>query len=108
MAGMGVPLVMEIERQPESGVSGWFFRVSDDLCGHLKGLVLKVSSLGCKPNKTDGLYGFVGSRPNLRLLRVRGKNKMQTVGAAMRRLVQICYGVLKHRCEYQAQVTLAV
>ena len=40
-------------------------------------------------------------------LRAKGKTKMQTVGAAMRRLVQICYGVLKHRCEYQAQVTLA-
>lgn len=47
-------------------------------------------------------------RAHCERLRARGKNKMQTVGAAMRRLVQICYGVLKRRCEYQAQVTLAV
>lgn len=47
-------------------------------------------------------------RAHCERLRAKGKTKMQTVGAAMRRLVQICYGVLKHRCEYQAQVMLAV
>lgn len=38
-----------------------------------------------------------------RLLR-RGKTKMCALGAAMRKLVQICFGVLKHQTPYQAQV----
>jgi len=32
-----------------------------------------------------------------------GKSKMQAIGAAMRKLVQICYGVLKHQSEYRPQ-----
>ena len=38
-----------------------------------------------------------------RLLK-RGKSKMCALGAAMRKLVQICFGVLKHQCKYQPQV----
>ena len=34
----------------------------------------------------------------------RGKVKMQTVGAAMRKLVHICFGVLKHQSVYEARV----
>lgn len=37
-----------------------------------------------------------------RLLR-NGKSKMSALGAAMRKLVQICFGVLKHQQPYQAQ-----
>lgn len=37
-----------------------------------------------------------------RLLKA-GKRKMQALGAAMRKLVQICYGVLKHQSKYQPQ-----
>ena len=33
----------------------------------------------------------------------QGKNKMQALGAAMRKLVQICFGVIKHQTEYQPQ-----
>lgn len=33
-----------------------------------------------------------------------GKTKMQALGAAMRKLVQICFGVLKHQCKYQPQL----
>ncbi|MBN6081677.1 IS110 family transposase [Aggregatibacter actinomycetemcomitans] len=40
-------------------------------------------------------------------LRERGKTKMQAVGAAMRRLVHICFGVLKNKTFYQPQVCLA-
>jgi transposase len=32
-----------------------------------------------------------------------GKCKMSAIGAAMRKLVQICFGVLKHQVPYQAQ-----
>lgn len=37
----------------------------------------------------------------------RGKTKMQAVGAAMRRLVHICFGVLKNKSVYQPQTILA-
>ena len=37
-----------------------------------------------------------------RLLK-NGKSKMSALGAAMRKLVQICFGVLKHHTPYQAQ-----
>ncbi len=37
-----------------------------------------------------------------RLLK-NGKSKMAALGAAMRKLVQICFGVLKHQTPYQAQ-----
>jgi transposase len=33
-----------------------------------------------------------------------GKTKMQALGAAMRKLVQICFGVIKHQCEYRSQI----
>lgn len=36
-------------------------------------------------------------------LLARGKNSMQVIGAAMRKLVHICYGVLKHQTEYKPQ-----
>jgi transposase len=38
-------------------------------------------------------------------LTARGKSKMSALGAAMRKLVQICFGVLKHQQTYQPQVT---
>jgi transposase len=38
-----------------------------------------------------------------RLVR-HGKTKMQAVGAAMRKLAQICFGVVKNQTEYQPQV----
>lgn len=40
-----------------------------------------------------------------RLLKA-GKTKMQALGAAMRKLLQICYGVLKHQSEYQPQLVV--
>jgi len=36
-------------------------------------------------------------------LRARGKCKMSALGAAMRKLVHICFGVLKHQRPYQPQ-----
>ena len=38
-----------------------------------------------------------------RLLKA-GKTKMQALGAAMRKLIQICFGVVKNQAEYQPQV----
>lgn len=37
-------------------------------------------------------------------LLANGKSKMQALGAAMRKLVQICYGVVKSKTEYKPQV----
>jgi transposase len=36
----------------------------------------------------------------------KGKSKMSALGAAMRKLVQICFGVLKHQQPYQPQVRI--
>lgn len=36
----------------------------------------------------------------------RGKTKMQALGAAMRKLVHICFGVLKNQCVYQPQIVI--
>lgn len=41
------------------------------------------------------------SKMNERLL-ANGKTKMMAIGAAMRKLVHLCYGVLKHQQPYQA------
>jgi transposase len=41
----------------------------------------------------------------LRLTR-NGKSNMSALGAAMRKLVQICFGVLKHQRPYQSQVAI--
>jgi transposase len=41
-----------------------------------------------------------------RLVR-RGKSKMLALGAAMRKLVQICFGVVKHQNQYQPQRSIA-
>jgi|UPI0006854A4C hypothetical protein len=35
-----------------------------------------------------------------------GKSKIQALGAGMRKLVQICFGVVKHQSEYHPQVVL--
>lgn len=40
-------------------------------------------------------------------LLAKGKTKMQAIGAAMRRLVHICFGVLKNKSVYQPQTILA-
>ena len=45
--------------------------------------------------------------PSIKAQRARllqkGKNKMQALGAAMRKLVHLCFGVLKHQTEYSLQ-----
>ena len=41
-------------------------------------------------------------------LTANGKSKMSALGAAMRELVQICFGVLKHQKSYQPQVVLPI
>lgn len=45
-------------------------------------------------------------REQKRRLLAAGKTKMQALGAAMRKLIQICFGVLKTQTKYQPQVTL--
>ena len=52
-----------------------------------------VASIRCNPDI---------KRQYERLLK-NGKTKMSALGAAMRKLVHICFGVLKHQTPYQAQ-----
>nr|WP_293618019.1 hypothetical protein [Salinisphaera sp.] len=40
-------------------------------------------------------------------LLARGKSKMSALGAAMRKLVHIAYGVLKHQQPYRQQIAAA-
>lgn len=35
-----------------------------------------------------------------------GKTKMQAIGAAMRKLVQICFGVVQHQTAYKPQLQM--
>lgn len=48
----------------------------------------------------------VHNNPHIRALYqrllARGKSKMAALGAAMRKLVHLCFGVLKHQLPYQA------
>ncbi len=53
-----------------------------------------LSALSCNPD-VQALYE--------RLL-AKGKCKMLALGAAMRKLVHICFGVIKNQCDYQPQV----
>lgn len=45
-------------------------------------------------------------KPQYTRLRSRGKSKMSALGAAMRKLVQIAFGVLKHQTRYNPQVAM--
>jgi hypothetical protein len=51
----------------------------------------------------------IRSNPNIKAqyerLTSKGKSKMSALGAAMCKLVQICFGVLKHQQPYQPQST---
>ncbi len=40
-------------------------------------------------------------------LLVRGKSKMAALGAAMRKLVHLCFGVIKTRTPYQADYLIS-
>jgi hypothetical protein len=48
--------------------------------------------------------------PNIKAQKMRltraGKTKMQALGAVMRKLIQIFYGVIKNQTRYQPQIVL--
>lgn len=56
------------------------------------------------------MAAVVASQYNLDIMQQKdrllnaGKTKMEALGAAMRKLVQICFGVIKNQTEYQSQV----
>ena len=52
-----------------------------------------VTSVSCNPDL----------RAQYQRLLSKGKSKMQAIVAAMRKLVQICFGVVKHQSEYRPQ-----
>lgn len=53
---------------------------------------------------TAGQHNPQIKQQKARLLKA-GKSQMQAIGAAMRKLIQICFGVIKHQTEYQPQMT---
>lgn len=67
-------------------------------CGpsRLRAKLYMAAITACQYNETiRALY---------RRLQANGKTNMQALCAAMRKLVHICFGVIKHQCEYQAQL----
>ncbi|WP_171044359.1 transposase [Pseudoalteromonas citrea] len=52
-----------------------------------------------------GTYNTDIKAQNERLL-AAGKTKMQALGAAMRKIIQICFGVIKNQTTYQSELEL--
>lgn len=65
--------------------------------GHLRAVLYMAAIVATKHNPDI-------KKQYERLLKA-GKTKMQALGAAMRKLVQICFGVLKHQSEYRVQMS---
>ncbi|AWB65993.1 IS110 family transposase [Saccharobesus litoralis] len=99
------------------------FKDAKQLSAYL-GLIPKMKESGKRAGKTtlskegpgyirEKLYmaAVVASQhnPDIRAQKVRllakGKTKMEALGAAMRKLAQICFGVVKTQTNYQPQVT---
>lgn len=78
--------------------------------GKMKGHTMLSKTGPARIRKKLYMAAVVASRHNRDIqaqrdrLRKQNKNNMQALGAAMRKLVQICFGVIKHQTEYQPQV----
>ena len=87
-----------VPRQRESGKYQGKVMLSKRGNGRMRALLYFPAVNACRFN------------PDIKAMRERllsrGKVKMQTVGAAMRKLVHICFGVLKHQRGYQARVAV--
>lgn len=86
--------LVPIEKQSGSSVLGRP-RLSKNGPARLRGVVYMAAMVGIKHNPhIKALYE--------RLLQ-KGKSKMSALGAAMRKLVHLCFGVLKTQKKYQAE-----
>uniref|UniRef100_UPI0004847613 IS110 family transposase n=1 Tax=Deefgea rivuli TaxID=400948 RepID=UPI0004847613 len=86
--------LVPIERQSGTSLLGRA-RLSKNGPARLRAVLYMAAMVGIKHNPhVKALYE--------RLL-VKGKSKMSALGAAMRKLVHICFGVLKTQKKYQAE-----
>ena len=78
--------------------------------GKLKGrtMLSKVGSARIRAKLYMAAVCASTHNPDIRAQKQRllkaGKVKMQALGAAMRKLIQICFGVIKHQSKYQPQL----
>lgn len=86
--------LVPVERQSGSSVQGRA-RLSKAGPAHVRAVLYMAAVVATKYNPhVKALYE--------RLL-VRGKSKMAALGAAMRKLVHLCFGVIKNQAPYQAK-----
>lgn len=86
--------LVPIERESGSSVKGPP-RLSKDGDGRIRAKLYMAAMVATRHN--------VDIQAQYRRLVRRGKSRMAAIGAAMRKLVHICYGVLKHQAPYQPQ-----
>lgn len=89
-----------IPRQQESGIHKGATRLSKVGPSAIRAL-LYLPAVVASGRNPDIAY------QKQRLL-AQGKTKMQAIGAAMRKLIQICFGVIKHQKEYRPQTSFSV
>lgn len=95
-AGQAAAFVGLVPRLRESGAWKGHSRLSKSGSGQLRAKLYFAAVVGTRYN------------PDIRAQYLRllgnGKTKMQALGAAMRKLLQICFGVLKHQSKYQPRL----
>ena len=84
-----------IPLQHESGKLKGRVTLSKQGPGRLRAKLYMAAVVACQHNPRI--------RAHYSRLLARGKTKMQAIGAAMRKLVEICFAVIKHQCEFQCQ-----
>jgi transposase len=96
-AGQAAAFVGLVPKLQESGQWKGRSQLSKKGSGQLRAKLYFAAVVGTRYNPDISLQ-------YKRLLK-NGKTKMQALGAAMRKLLQICFGVLKHQSRYQPQIS---
>lgn len=93
--------------RPKRGIRGGGATRADRLTGR------RLSKTGAPRLRVKLYMGVIAAirrnamvRQQYARLRARGKAKMSALGAAMRKRVQIAFGVLKHSTVYNSQVAM--
>lgn len=95
-AGQAAAFVGLVPRQWESGTLKGRTTLSKNGSSRLRAKLYMAAVVATRHNPDI--------KTQYQRLLAAGKTKMQALGAAMRKLIQICFGVLKHQCEYRAQI----
>ena len=89
--------LVPVERQSGTSIKGRP-RLSKAGPAHIRAILYMAAIVGIRHNPhIKALY---------QRLQERGKTKMSSLGAAMRKLVHLCFGVLKTRQPYQANYAI--